>query len=74
MIMPEDNAIYAQVYIVVENAGYDSECDVRTFNSAAAAWRWMKKHYNHDELDPSHPDCLHVEVCREINGNRTYDF
>lgn len=58
-----------QKYIVVENAGYEGETDIREFTSVNAAYRWMKRFYFPDELET-----LHVVIAREVNGARSYEF
>lgn len=57
-------------YIVVENAGYEREADVRRFNTYREACDFMDQHYDgREEIE-----ALHVEVAAEINGERTYEI
>jgi len=60
-------------YVVVENAGYQGECDVAKFGTRWAAEKWMERAYSASELDPSHPNSLHVDICMEEDGQRTFD-
>ena len=60
----------AKCYTVVENAGYEGENDVRTaFSSAEAAWRWAERYYQGDEIET-----LHVQVARDTQDGRSYEF
>jgi hypothetical protein len=57
-------------YIVVENAGYDREHDVRRFMVYRSAVNWMHQTYSFNEIDQ-----LHVAICRETaNGERSYEI
>lgn len=49
-------------FVVVEKAGYVGEQDCGTFADAVTAIRHRAETYDADELDPSHPDCLHVGI------------
>ena len=61
-------------YVVVENAGYERECDTRRFPTYDKAQRFIKRQYYADELNPESPSCLHVEIAVEIDGQRTYEI
>jgi hypothetical protein len=56
-------------YIVVENAGYERECDVFKSTSFHAARAWMREHYEQDEIED-----LHVDIATEIDGEREYVY
>lgn len=57
-------------YVVVENAGYERECDVHTANSYSDALKWCDNYYEEDEIET-----LHVEIARELpDGSRTYEI
>jgi hypothetical protein len=56
-------------YIVVENAGYEGERDVKRKPSFTEASKWMRNSYDLDEIDS-----LHVAICVEVNGERTYEL
>jgi hypothetical protein len=56
-------------YIVVENAGYEDEFDVKVCSTAIAADRWIAKHYVPDEIE-----ALRVAVCLLWKGQRNYEF
>jgi hypothetical protein len=56
-------------YIVVENAGYEKECDIREFKNYTEAVKWMESYYEKDELES-----LHVEICVERDGERSYEI
>lgn len=55
-------------YVVVENAGYNGECDVGRFGTRWAAEKWMERAYSANEIQT-----LHVDICMEEDGQRTYD-
>lgn len=55
-------------YLVVENAGYEGERDVGSFNSWPAAFNFVKRVYTADEQDE-----MHVAICTEQNGERSYE-
>ena len=61
-------------YIVVENAGMRDERDVAEFSDYLTATSYMDKHYNAEERNRDHPDCLFPDVCVEINGERSYEI
>lgn len=66
-------------YTVVENAGYVGERDITSYPTAREAWAHIESHYDADERDQFHPDCLHPEVRLDYtddDGNpvETYDF
>lgn len=57
-------------YTVVENAGYERECDVHTADSHDKAVKWRDRYYQSGEIES-----LHVEIaCNLPNGERTYEF
>lgn len=57
-------------YVVIENAGYERECDVHSATSHEAAIAWRDQYYEDDEIGQ-----LHVEIARELpDGSRTYEF
>lgn len=58
-----------KTYIVVENAGYEREHDVRTFPSFRAAAAFIRSQYEPDEVDS-----LHVEIAVERDGERSYEL
>ncbi|KUR80798.1 hypothetical protein AQZ49_01855 [Novosphingobium sp. FSW06-99] len=55
-------------YIVVENAGYEGECDVAKFGTRWAAEQWLDRAYSPHEIAT-----LHIDICMEEDGQRTYD-
>ena len=57
------------MYIVVENAGYEGERDVKNFISYRAALKWLLKNYAEDERDG-----LHVAIAFEDGNGRSYDL
>lgn len=64
-------------WAVIENAGYEGEyvlCDNLT--SHDEAWRYARGKYTKDELDPHHPNCLHVDVAfwDEETAGWSYDY
>jgi hypothetical protein len=57
-------------YTVVENAGYERECDVHTADRYGNAIKWRDSYYEGDEIER-----LHVEIACDLpDGNRTYEF
>ena len=56
-------------YTVVENAGYEGERDVRTFERFLDADRWIRSRYGDDEVES-----LHVLIRRDNGKQRTYEF
>jgi hypothetical protein len=56
-------------YIVVENAGYQGERDVKHKASFIEASKWMRSNYDSMELLD-----LHVAICVEIDGRRSYEL
>jgi hypothetical protein len=57
-------------FIVVENAGYTGEKDVKQFSTFNTARTWMYRNYTYDEVDQ-----LHVDIVLENNhGQRTYEY
>lgn len=55
-------------YVVVENAGYEGECDVAKLGTRWAAEKWVERAYSAREIQ-----MLHVDICMEEFGERTYD-
>lgn len=58
-----------KTYIVVENAGYERECDVRTFSDYRSARSFIRSYYEPDEVSS-----LHVEIAVERGGERSYEI
>ena len=56
-------------YIVVENAGYEGECDRRAFDHWHEAWKYMCRVYTQKEIED-----LHVDICTETDGEREYVY
>ena len=58
-------------YTVVENAGYERECDVHIADSYGAAIKWRDEYYVEDEIER-----LHVEIACDMmpDGSRTYEI
>lgn len=57
-------------FTVVENAGYEGECDMRTaFSTSEGAWKWARRHYRAGEIE-----ALHVAVARDTSDGRTYEY
>ncbi|SHH47331.1 hypothetical protein SAMN05444169_7628 [Bradyrhizobium erythrophlei] len=57
------------MYIVVENAGYVGERDVKYHTTLQLAYSWARNNYSDTELDT-----LHVAICREDKNGRTYEI
>ncbi|WP_316207462.1 hypothetical protein [Bradyrhizobium sp. SZCCHNR3118] len=57
------------VYVVVQNAGYEGERDVQECESHHDAIVWMNANYSLEEVEQ-----LHVAICRDVAGERTYDL
>jgi hypothetical protein len=55
-------------YVVVENAGYEGECDVARFGTRWAADKYIERTYSANEIA-----ILHVDVCMTQHDMRTYD-
>lgn len=73
--VPAADHVPVRKYIVVENSGMVGECDIGGFfDTAQEAWDYIKAHYDDDERDRFHKNCLFPEVALEIDGERTYDF
>lgn len=49
-------------YVVVENAGYERECDTRTFTDFGKAARFVERQYTAAERDSESDECLHVGI------------
>lgn len=56
-------------FIVVENAGYERECDVAHCTTFRAALQRQEELYEPDEIES-----LHVEIAIEIDGVRSYEI
>ncbi|ARQ95426.1 hypothetical protein [Bradyrhizobium phage BDU-MI-1] len=57
------------VYVVVDNAGYEGEKDLfeaRTFDEAA---QWRRDNYDGDVIAERH-----IEIARDIAGERSYEL
>lgn len=54
-------------YIVVENAGYEGEQDIREFRHWCDAYDFIAKTYSPDELAE-----LHVAIAFEVDGRREF--
>ena len=59
----------AKIWVLVENAGYDNERDVETFEHWHEAAIYRDKYYSEEEKKSAH-----VEICVEIDGDRSYDI
>lgn len=49
-------------FTVVEQAGYVGERDITSFPTLSEALAHIDSHYDADERDQFHKDCLHVDV------------
>jgi hypothetical protein len=59
-----------RTFTVVENAGYERETDVRSFESYSAAIKFRDNYYVEDEVES-----LHVEIACDLpDGTRTYEI
>lgn len=58
----------AKIWVLVEYAGYNNERDVETFEHWQEAVLYREKHYTDEETES-----MHVEICVEIDGDRSYD-
>ena len=56
-------------YIIVENSGMENERDVFEASSLAKAIVWIERQYQPDEIDT-----LNVRICKECDGQRTYEY
>lgn len=62
-------------YTVVENAGYERECDIRSFASYQDAIAFIKRNYTDEERDMADDACLHPAVrLDKANGEQTYEI
>lgn len=62
-------------YTIVENAGYEGECDCRAFDTYAEAIAYRDRVYTAEELDIMSLDCLHVDIPLDrADGTRTYEL
>ena len=68
--MKRNNGIVvAKHYIVVENSGYVGERDVFETTSYDKAITYINMAYCPEEVDD-----FHVQVCREVDGQRSYEI
>ncbi|WP_316196650.1 hypothetical protein [Bradyrhizobium sp. SZCCHNS3053] len=65
----QDARARTPVYVVVMNAGYEGERDIQECPSQYAAIDWMTKNYTATEIE-----ALHIAICRDIAGERSYDI
>lgn len=49
-------------FTVVENAGYEGERDVTSFDTLGQALAWLNGQYSDAEKNPFDPDSLHVDI------------
>lgn len=49
-------------FVIVEQAGYEGETDVCSYDQLSDALGHLRTEYTDEERDPFHPDCLHVGV------------
>lgn len=66
----------ADLYTVVEQAGYVGEADQRSFESYLDACKWKDRHYTKAELG-YFEDEKSLQVCIRLDkadGEQTYDF
>ena len=52
----------ATKYVVVENAGYERECDVRTFDNFGKASAFVERQYTTGERENEGDESLHVGI------------
>jgi hypothetical protein len=57
-----------KTYTVVENAGYEGECDGPHFTTFAAAAQWVNRKYSGAEMV-----ALHVAIACDSDKGRTYE-
>jgi hypothetical protein len=57
-----------KTYTVVENAGYEGECDGPHFTTFAAAAQWVNRKYSGAEMV-----ALHVAIARDDANGRSYE-
>jgi hypothetical protein len=57
------------VYVVVDNAGYEGEQDLHEATSYEAALQWRRENYDGDVIAERH-----IEVARDIAGERSYEL
>lgn len=57
------------VYVVVDNAGYEGERDLFEAPSFEAALRWRGENYDGDVIAERH-----IEIARDIAGERSYEL
>jgi hypothetical protein len=56
-------------FIVVENAGYEGEQDIRRFKTYREACAFFDKQYDEEDRERIHP-----EIAVEIDGERSYEI
>lgn len=56
-------------YVVVLNAGYEGERDLHEANTYEAALQWRRDNYDGDAIAHHH-----IEVARDIAGERSYEL
>lgn len=59
----------AKGWTVVENAGYEGECDVHSAKTFIKATRWMVRRYDAPEIES-----LHVVIRRDGPEGGTYEY
>ena len=62
-------------YTVVENAGYERETDIRSFETIRQAVAYVERQYTADERDTMSDDCLHVAIRLDrADGTQSYEL
>ena len=57
-------------YVVIENAGYEGEQEIREFTTFTKAYAFVQRQYAIDELET-----LHVEIAKRLpDGSLTYEY
>lgn len=68
--MKEAAKAASPTYVVVENAGYEGERDVRRCISYGSAIGWQNQHYSESERER-----MHIAICSENEaGQRSYEI
>ncbi len=68
--LEREGMLRAPEWIVVENAGYNGERDLRSFPTWKEADTWAHQQYDEDEFEK-----LHVDIRRDsADGMQTYEF
>jgi len=57
------------VYVVVDNAGYEGERDLHEARTYDEALRWRRDNYDGDVIAERH-----IEIARDIAGQRSYEL